>query len=160
MAAMVATHDVYVPFNRDPFLHTSTFAGSPIAVAAADAAVRAITAENLVTQARSLGELLLTEIRRVMFEHCAHLVTDVREIGLLIGVGLINEHISGEFVMELLDPKVIVNHSVNAHRVLRFMPPAVLTDADVCRLFTAVADTAVALARRFPCPTAELERTA
>ena len=160
VAAMVATCDVYAPFNRDPFLHTSTFAGSPIAVAAADAAVRAITEENVVARARSLGELLLSEIRRAVFEHCAHLVTDVRGIGLLIGVELINEHMTGEFVMELLDRKVIVNHSLNAHRVLRFTPPAVLTDDDVCRLLTAVADAAAALARRFPCPTAELERSA
>lgn len=160
VAAMIATAEVYAPFSRDPFLHTSTFAGSPIAAAAAEAAVRTIAEDNLVDKAASLGTFLLSELRRILLRACPHLVTDVRGLGLLIGVELINEHMTGELVMELLDRGVIVNHSLNAHRVLRFTPPAVLTPADVQWLLTAVADAAEALSRRCPCPPATLERTA
>jgi putrescine aminotransferase len=160
VAAMIATAEVYAPFNRDPFLHTSTFAGSPIAAAAAEAAVRVIAQEDLVGTARSLGEFLLAEIRRILLATCAHLVADIRGLGLLIGIELINEHMTGELVMELLDRGVIVNHSLNAHRVLRFTPPAVLTTEDIHWLLTALTDAAAALARRCPCPPALLERTA
>ena len=48
-----------------------------------------------------------------------------------------NEHTAGAFVMELHDHGVLVNHSLNAHRVLRFTPPAVLTPGDVDWLLTA-----------------------
>jgi putrescine aminotransferase len=147
VAAMVATAETYGPFSRDPFLHTSTFAGSPVAAAAADAAVRTIAAEGLVGRARELGELLLAEIRRTLLDACPQLVADVRGAGLLIGVELVDEQATGELVMELLDRGVIVNHSLNAHRVLRFTPPAVLSTADIRWLLDALAESAHALAR-------------
>ncbi|MGI8309292.1 aspartate aminotransferase family protein [Saccharopolyspora hattusasensis] len=158
VAAMVATAEAYSPFNRDPFLHTSTFAGSPIAAAAAEAAIRVVVAENLVTKASELGEYLLQELRRILLHHCGHLITDVRGLGLLIGVELVNEQVTGELLMELLDHGVLVNHSLNAHRVLRFTPPAVLTSEDVHWLLEAVTRAAETLARRCP-PNAVLEGT-
>ncbi|TDD37737.1 aspartate aminotransferase family protein [Saccharopolyspora elongata] len=158
VAAMVATAEAYSPFNRDPFLHTSTFAGSPIAAAAAEAAIRVIVAENLVTKASELGEYLLQELRRILLHHCGHLITDVRGLGLLIGVELVNEQVTGELLMELLDQGVLVNHSLNAHRVLRFTPPAVLTSEDVHWLLEAVTRAAETLARRCP-PNAVVEGT-
>jgi len=159
VAAMAATAEAYGPFNRDPFLHTSTFAGSPVAAAAADAAVRTIAEENLVGRARDLGDLLLTEIRRILLDTCPHLVAGVRGAGLLIGVELNDEQLTGELVMELLDRGVIVNHSLNAHRVLRFTPPAVLSTEDIRWLLDALAESAHALTRRCPRPT-DLQRTA
>jgi putrescine aminotransferase len=167
VAAMVATAEAYGPFNRDPFLHTSTFAGSPVAAVAADAAVRTIAEENLVGRAREVGDQLLTEIRRILLETCPHLVADVRGAGLLIGVELVSEQFTGELVMELLDRGIIVNHSLNAHRVLRFTPPAVLSAEDIRWLFDALADSADAIARRCPKPSptpspipTDLQRTA
>jgi putrescine aminotransferase len=158
VAALVATAEAYHPFNSDPFLHTSTFAGSPIAAAAAEAAVRTIEGEGLVARARLLGQRLLGDLQRILFEHCGHLIFDVRGLGLLIGIEWNNEQLAGEFLMELLERRVILNHSLNAQRVVRFTPPAILTDEDVLWLLTAVTEAAIALGQR--CPIPDLERIA
>lgn len=137
VAAMVATDAAYEPFSRDPFLHTSTFAASPIAMAAARAAVETIRAEDMVARAASLGRTLLDGLTRIAADRCPGLVVQVRGAGLLIGVELRDAHTAGAFVMELHDRGVLVNHSLNAHTVIRLTPPAVLTRSDVDWLFTA-----------------------
>src|SRR5262249_16674700 len=48
VAAAITNDAVYRPFDNDPFLHTSTFAAAPIAMAAAEATVRTIAQERLV----------------------------------------------------------------------------------------------------------------
>lgn len=145
VAAMVATDLAYEPFSLDPFLHTSTFAASPIAMAAARAAVETIEAEGMVERAAVLGRILLDGLARIVAERCPGLVTEIRGVGLLIGVEFKNGHAAGEFVMELRDRGVLVNHSLNAHRVIRLTPPAVLTQSDVDWLFTAFEDAATTL---------------
>jgi putrescine aminotransferase len=144
VAAMVATDEAYTPFDRDPFLHTSTFAGSPIAMAAAAAAVTTIRDEDLVERARVLGERLLAGLREV-FADCGLLVRDVRGAGLLIGIEFTDPGVAGAFVLDLLERGMLVNHSLNAHRVVRLTPPAVLTDAEADRVLEEMAGAAAVL---------------
>jgi putrescine aminotransferase len=147
VAAMVATARAYRPFGDDPFLHTSTFAGSPIAMAAATAAVAAIRDEGLVERADALGAGMLADLRTALAP-CGPLVREVRGAGLLIGLEFDDPATALDLVLDLLDRGVLVNHSLNAHRVVRLTPPAVLTDAEADRVVEAVAAAATALSRR------------
>jgi putrescine aminotransferase len=146
-AAMVATARAYRPFSDDPFLHTSTFAGSPIAMAAATAAVTAIRDEGLVERARELGARLLPGLAEALAP-CGPQVREVRGAGLLLGIELDDPGTALELVLDLLERGVLVNHSLNAHRVVRLTPPAVLTDAEADRLLEVVAAAALDLAGR------------
>jgi putrescine aminotransferase len=146
-AAMVATAGAYRPFSDDPFLHTSTFAGSPIAMAAATAAVTAIRDEGLVERARELGARLLPGLAEALAP-CGPQVREVRGAGLLLGIELDDPGTALELVLDLLERGVLVNHSLNAHRVVRLTPPAVLTDAEADRLLEVVAAAALDLAGR------------
>jgi putrescine aminotransferase len=148
VAAAVATPAAYAALNRDPFLHSSTFAGNPLAMAAARAAVEVIDNENLVERARDIGEKLLASLRRVFEEDCPGLAREVRGVGLLIGVEFPADHLAGDFLLELLKRRVIVSTSLSAHRVVRFTPPAVLNEAQIEWLLGAVSEAAVAVARR------------
>jgi len=147
VAAVVATESAYRPFDRDPFLHTSTFAAAPVAMAAAAAAITAISADGLIERARHIGEHLLTELRTIL-EGYPELVTEVRGLGLLIGVELRAERLAGELILELLERGVIVNHSLNAHKVIRLTPPAVLDGTEIGWLLDAFAGAAKALSGR------------
>jgi putrescine aminotransferase len=144
VAAMVATARAYQPFSDDPFLHTSTFAGSPIAMAAATAAVTTIRDEGLVERARVLGARLLRDLDRALGPAAGR----VRGVGLLIGLEIADPGAALDLVLELLERGVLVNHSLNAHRVVRLTPPAVLTDAEADRLVETVAAAARAVAAR------------
>jgi putrescine aminotransferase len=150
VAAAVATAEAYAPFDRDPFLHTSTFAGAPVAMAAATAAVRVIARDGLVERAAALG----VRIHDMLVDAFAGLrddvVTDIRGRGLLIGVELADERLAGELILHLMEAGVLVNHSLTAHRVVRFTPPAVLTETDLDELRHALTGAAGHLARYLP----------
>ncbi|WP_046468795.1 aspartate aminotransferase family protein [Allosalinactinospora lopnorensis] len=149
VSAAVCTEDAYRPFDKDPFLHTSTFAAAPIAVAAAGAAVRTIQEEGLVARADELGTRLREALRHSARNNCPHLVREVRGEGLLIGVELADPGVTGELLLALLDQHVLVNHSLNNTAVLRLTPPAVLTDAQADRIAAAFDAAFAELAARF-----------
>ncbi|MFF4396499.1 aspartate aminotransferase family protein [Streptomyces sp. NPDC001480] len=125
VAAMVATEHAYGPFSRDPYLHTSTFGASPIACAAALAAVETMDREDIVGRAASLGRRLLAGVRDACAPYRGRLVHDVRGRGLLIGVEFGRAQAVGETLLELVARGVLVNHSLNSTRVLRLTPPAI-----------------------------------
>jgi putrescine aminotransferase len=150
VAAAVATEQAYSAFNRDPFIHTSTFAGSPIAMAAARAAIETIDAEGIVQRARTIGARLGQSLHESVAEHAPHLVREVRGRGLLWGIDFAGAGLAGEMLLELIERGVVVNHSLNAHSVLRLTPPAVLTDGDLDYLESAIAGSLRAVAARYP----------
>ncbi|GGV28917.1 aminotransferase class III-fold pyridoxal phosphate-dependent enzyme [Streptomyces griseoflavus] len=149
VAAAIATPRAFRAFDRDPFLHTSTFSAAPVAMAAARAAVAVIDEEGLVERSRALGDTLLPLLRGSLLAHCPHLVREVRGMGLLLGVEFRDGGLAGEFLLELLDLGVIANHSLNAHAVVRLTPPAVLSDEETGELAAAVEAAARALGERF-----------
>ncbi|GAA2462016.1 aspartate aminotransferase family protein [Streptomyces mauvecolor] len=131
VSALAASAEVFASFDRDPYLHTSTFSGSPLAMAAVRGALAAIEEGDLVRRSAELGARLLGEIRRIAREHLGHLVREVRGRGLLLGVEFTEPGLAGELLIELIEQGVIANHSLNSHMVLRFTPPAVLSASDV-----------------------------
>src|SRR5262249_51445573 len=52
---VVASAQLFAPLNADPLLHSSTFAGSPLAAAAVTATIGAIRSEGLIQRTRELG---------------------------------------------------------------------------------------------------------
>ncbi|MFF8287050.1 aspartate aminotransferase family protein [Streptomyces albus] len=138
VSALVATPQAFAAFDKDPYLHTSTFSGTPLAMAAVRGALAATEEDGLVGRAHELGERLLPELRRIAHTHLAGLVREVRGRGLLIGVEFTEPGPAGELLIELIEQGVIANHSLNSHMVLRFTPPAVLTPSDeefLCEAF-------------------------
>ncbi|WP_422735457.1 aspartate aminotransferase family protein [Micromonospora sp. WMMD729] len=149
VSAVVATAEAFQAFDKDPFLHTSTFSGAPIAMAATRAAITAVTEERLVERAATLGDELLARLRAVAGGY-PHLVREVRGVGLLIGVEFTGPGLAGEAILELLNARVIVNHSLIASAVLRLTPPAVLSGDEVALLVDAFDGALRTLDHRYP----------
>ncbi|MHB9756205.1 aspartate aminotransferase family protein [Streptomyces sp. BYX5S] len=137
VSAVLASADAFGALDRDPYLHTSTFSGMPLAMAAVRGALRAVEEDDLVTRARELGHVLLAGIRRIAQESFGGLVREVRGRGLLIGVEFAEPGPAGDLLVELIRQGVVANHSLNSHLVLRFTPPAVLTPSEVRFLLAA-----------------------
>ncbi|MEU7905456.1 aminotransferase class III-fold pyridoxal phosphate-dependent enzyme [Actinoplanes sp. NPDC049118] len=143
VAAMVTGAELYQPFGRDPFLHSSTFGASPIASAAAIGALRAIKEEDAVAKAASLGTRLLILLHEAHRRHLPGQVAEVRGRGLLLGIEYAAAGLAGDVALELMSRGVLVNHSLNAADVLRLTPPAILADPEV-DFFAQVLDDALA----------------
>jgi len=152
VGAVVATAEAFAPLNEDPLLHSSTFAGSPLAAAAVAATIGVIRDEGLVERSASTGRIVVDMVREVVATHCPALVREVRGRGLLVGIEFLSSDLATEFMMGLLDRRVIPSYSLNCHRVLRLTPPATLDDADLDWLAGALAGSARELAASAPVP--------
>jgi len=131
VSAAVASRAVFSPFDKDPYVHTATFSGAPVLMAAVCGSIAAIEQDGLVRRSAELGAILLPEIERIVRTHCDELVVDVRGAGLMIGVEFIEAGLAGEMLIELFNHGIVANHSMNGSATIRFTPPAILTDSDV-----------------------------
>ncbi|GHF29994.1 putative ornithine aminotransferase [Streptomyces mashuensis] len=137
VSAAVATRKAFRPFDKDPYVHTATFSGQPVLMAAVQGAIKAVQEGDMVARAKDIGERLLPKIARIARRNIPDLVVDVRGQGLLIGVELVEAGLAGELLIELFNHGVVANHSMNGSSVVRFTPPAILTETDMQFLLNA-----------------------
>ncbi|KAA2250154.1 aspartate aminotransferase family protein [Solihabitans fulvus] len=131
VSAVLATDEVFAPLDRAPRLHSSTFSGAPIAMAAVLAAIDVIEREDLVRRAATLGESLLTQMSNAVWEAGGDAVREIRGRGLLIGIEFGQPRAAGRFVQALMARRVIVTNPLAADNVVRFSPPAVLSGDEI-----------------------------
>jgi len=103
--------------------HGSTFAGAPIAAAAALAALEVIDEPGLLRRVRELGGRFMDGLAELDG------VGEVRGRGLMVGVSLADGLDAGEIAARALDAGLILN--VPASGMLRFLPPLVIATEDV-----------------------------
>jgi putrescine aminotransferase len=149
VGGVVATAKVFAPLNADPLLHSSTFAGSPLAAAAVTATIGVLREEGLVERADWLGRIVLDLAREAVFARCPGLVTEVRGTGLLIGIDFVSAEAATEFLIAMLDEQVIPSYSLNSSNVLRLTPPALLDTRDLDWLARALTVAATHVGRTF-----------
>ncbi|HEY6006687.1 MAG TPA: acetylornithine transaminase [Geobacteraceae bacterium] len=124
IGTMLAREEIAQAFG--PGTHGSTFGGNPLVTAAAVATLRAIEEEGLLNRCEEMGEYLLGELER-FHKRFPALIVDVRGIGLMIGMEMTAP--AGGIVSKGLERGVLLN--VAQDRVLRFVPPLVVTKAEV-----------------------------
>ncbi|GGQ49032.1 aspartate aminotransferase family protein [Streptomyces mutabilis] len=149
VSAVIATPQAFRAFDKDPYLHTSTFSGTPLAMAAVRGALAAVEQDGLVGRARELGAEMLTTVREIATRHYGPVVREVRGKGLLIGIEFAIPGPAGDLLIELIQHGVVANHSLNSHLVLRLTPPAVLTASDTRYLYEALDRSCRAQAARY-----------
>jgi putrescine aminotransferase len=124
-------------FGKAPLLHTSTFGGSELACAAALAAMDVLEEDDLAYAARIRGEQLLGGARDIAAAYPA-VVREVRGLGLLVGVELMNEGYGGAIIPEMLKRGVTAAWTLNAQRVIRLEPPLIVTADEIGRALEAL----------------------
>ena len=107
-----------------PGSHGSTFGGNPLACAAGLAVLDTLQAEDLPARAAELGARMQQAFR----EHLDGVDggRDVRGLGLMLGIEL--DRPCGELVGRALEAGLLIN--VTAERVVRLLPPLILTDEE------------------------------
>ena len=111
-----------------PGKHASTFGGNPLACRAALAVLDLLEQGRLAERAAELGEALLERLRRALGDVPG--VVEIRGRGLIIGVML--DRPCGELVERALGLGLLIN--VTAERVVRLLPPLILSDAEAADL--------------------------
>ncbi len=132
--AVVGTRAVFSSLFDNPFLHTTTFGGNPLACAAALATINVLLEEELPERAARMGERMLAGMRAAVAGN-EDLVVDVRGRGLLMALELVDDRTGFELGKQLLERGVLVSGTLVNARTVRVEPPLTITEAqadDVC----------------------------
>lgn len=113
-----------------PGTHGSTFGGNPLVTAAAIACIRCLLEDGILNRAEEMGEYLLGELEALKQQF--DFITDVRGIGLMIGMELSIP--AGDIVKKGHERGVLLN--VAQDKVLRFVPPLIVSKAEVNEMIT------------------------
>jgi 4-aminobutyrate aminotransferase / (S)-3-amino-2-methylpropionate transaminase / 5-aminovalerate transaminase len=109
-----------------------TFAGNPVACAAALAAVGMIVSDGLVERAQHIGQIMLPRLRALQDSH--PVIGDVRGRGAMIAVELCgpdrvpDQELTARIAAACHAEGLLVLTAGTFGNVLRFLPPLVLTD--------------------------------
>jgi ornithine--oxo-acid transaminase len=124
VSAVLAKREILGVFH--PGDHGSTFGGNPLGCAVARAALKVIRDENLVENARVLGEYFQEQLAEINSPH----IKEVRGRGLLIGVEL-HEAAGGarRFCVALQEQGILCKET--HQHIIRFAPPLVIQKEEI-----------------------------
>ncbi|QIK38874.1 aspartate aminotransferase family protein [Caldichromatium japonicum] len=117
-----------------PGSHGSTFGGNPLVCRVARAVIETIQAERLAENAATQGHYLLDSLRTALAQFPG--VVEIRGRGLMVGIEL--DRPCGALVQEALAAGLLIN--VTAERVIRLLPPLIITRDQVDLLVGALAE--------------------
>ena len=121
MGGILATEKVASAFV--PGDHGTTFGGGPLVCAAANAVLDEILAEDILDNVNEVGDYFVEELKKLDKE----IIADVRGKGLMVGLELTEP--GAEYVDKLREKGFLIN--CTADKVLRFVPPLIITKEDI-----------------------------
>lgn len=121
--------------NYSPGLHGSTFGGNSLACSAANFTIEYILRHNLMQNAATIGDYFMTKLENMN----SSLVKEVRGKGLMVGLELNQE--GTEIVYRCAEAGLLVN--CTAKNTLRFLPPLIVTKADVDKCINILSEVLV-----------------
>lgn len=144
-SAVVAQADILDAFAQaSPYFNT--FAGSPVAMAAAQATLDTVREEDTMGNARRVGGALLREMRRIMEKYPQ--IGDVRGAGLFIGADVVKadteepDYAAAVRIIEgMRERRVLTSLCGPYGNVLKIRPPLVFDTNDVDWFMAALEDT-------------------
>lgn len=126
IGAFIVTDEVAKAFK--PGDHGTTFGGNPLACAAANVVLDTVPKADFLQQVEEVGSYFKGKLEALMKKYPA-LIKDVRGTGLILGAELSSLEHGRDIVNGCLEKGAIIN--CTAGKVLRFIPPLIITKAQV-----------------------------
>ena len=145
IGATVATEAVFSRLFGNPFLHTTTFGGNPLACAAALATIDVLIEERLAERAAAMGAYMLRGLREAVRGH-EDMVVDVRGKGLLIALEFADDATGFAASKYLFERGVLVAGTLVNARTIRVEPPLTIERSQADTVFAVLAEALEALA--------------
>jgi acetylornithine/N-succinyldiaminopimelate aminotransferase len=115
-----------------PGTHGSTFGGNPLVCRVARAVIETIEQDNLRQRAQELGQRFYQGFSKVLDGVAG--VQEIRVKGLMIGIEL--DRSAGQLMTKALFRQILIN--VTAERVVRLLPPLIISDAQADNIIATV----------------------
>jgi putrescine aminotransferase len=140
VGAFVATPRVWQTFIDDPFFHTTTTGGNPLACAAAIATINIVLEEDLPRQAAEKGEYLLQRLRPLA-ERYAGIYERITGKGLLIGQHFRDAERGYQVAAGLFRRGVLISGTLTNAQTIRIEPPLVIEYSELDEILNRLEDT-------------------
>ncbi len=124
VSAFLARADVMDVFN--PGSHGSTFGGNPIAAAIGLESIRQMQDENFAERSAELGSYLKDKLNAIQ----SPLITEVRGMGLLVGLEIHPAYATARAVCEALMKRGMLCKETH-DTVVRFAPPLIISKDEI-----------------------------
>jgi putrescine aminotransferase len=121
LSCFMSTPKIWKVMEDNPFLHSSTFGGNPLACAAGIAAINVMLEEDLAQQAAEKGAYLMKHLRALQALY-ADFFKVVRGKGLLIGLEFSDRFIGYRVAAGLFKRGVLVAGTLLSARTIRIEP--------------------------------------
>jgi len=130
IGATMGNAEIWKCLEPNPFIHSNTFGGNPLACVVAIAAIEVLLKEGLMENAAHIGKYFLNGLKALGAKH-AHLIKDTRGIGLMIGIEMKERDPAVKTAKGLFDIGVLVAHTMNNPNVIRIEPPLMINQEQV-----------------------------
>ena len=121
IGAVVGTPRTWEKYIENPFLHTTTFGGNPLACAAAIATIHVLLDEDLPRQAAEKGEYLLKHMNELAARY-PKVMKLARGRGLMLGMEFTDNDLGYKVASELFSRQILISGTYINARVLRVEP--------------------------------------
>ena len=140
LSAFMSTPKIWKVLEPNPFIHSSTFGGNPLACAAGIAAVNVTLEEDLPGQAERTGAYLIGELEKRR-EHYPELLLEVRGKGLLIGLKFASQELGYHVAAGLFRRGVLVAGTLLNSKTIRIEPALNIAREVVDKVLAALDET-------------------
>ena len=140
LSAFVSTPKIWKVLEKNPFIHTSTFGGNPLACAAGIAAIHVTLEEDLAGQAMKKGKYLLGALTTLQTRY-DRVLRKAQGKGLLLGMEFENTEIGYKVVSGLFKRGVLVAGTLTNSRVVRIEPALNIPDEMIDQVLEILEDT-------------------
>jgi len=128
--AIVAREDVFKSWFENPFMHTTTFGGNPLACAAAIATIGVLIEEKLPERAAKVGAYFFEELKKAAKGH-EDKVQEIRGQGLMIGIEFHQAEIGYDVSKGMFDRGVLVAGTLINSKTIRIEPALTISYDEV-----------------------------
>jgi putrescine aminotransferase len=140
LSAFLSTPKIWQKLETNPFIHTSTFGGNPLACAAGIAAINVTLEEDLPAQAHRKGKYLLSELIALQIRY-DRIVKEARGKGLLLGLEFMNTEIGYRVVSGLFRRGILVAGTLTNSKAVRIEPALNVPEALLDEILDKMEDT-------------------
>ena len=136
----IATPEVFEAFFENPYIHSTTFGGNPMATSAAIGALHATLEEDIPGQAAEKGAYLKGKLTEMAAQY-DDLFADVRGMGVIIGMEFRDADIGYAVSQGLFSRGVLIGGTLFNSLTLRMQPPAIITYEEMDTVLARLDDT-------------------
>ena len=151
LSCFMSTPKIWKVLEDNPFLHSSTFGGNPLACAAGIAAINVMLEEDLPRQAEEKGHYLLRHLRSLHALY-PNILKSVHGKGLLLGLEFHDKNVGYRVAAGLFKRGVLVAGTLLGARTVRIEPALNISHDLLDKMLDRLADTLKHLDKELSAP--------